>query len=131
VEVRGNGFLFELPQGWTVERPPKSVVGKHGSELVSVTRFDLRKAYDPKQFGGVAKTLDSVAARLAKAAGTTITDSKTATVAGEKIRAYRYGGKRIGFVLDGKREYQLFCGRDGEGCELLFDSFTLSDGPPS
>src|SRR3954468_7763090 len=58
IGVRGNGFVFELPQGWTVERPPNAVVGKRGSELVSVTRFDLRKAYDPKTFDAVAKTLD-------------------------------------------------------------------------
>ena len=60
----------------------------------------------------------------------------TTTVDGRKIRAYRYtgggGSMRIGFVLDGTREYQLFCRLPAEatdpaaGCALLFDSFKIS-----
>ena len=50
------------------------------------------------------------------------------TVANRKVRAYRYGDKRIGFVLVGKREYQLFCRHAATACDLLFSSFTLA-GP--
>jgi hypothetical protein len=125
--VSGSGFTVEVPQGWTVSRPRATVVGRHGGEIVSVTRFSLRKPYDPGQFDAVAKTLDAVVARLAKAAGGAVEKSVTTTVSGRKIRAYDYdNGKRIGFVLDGSSEYQLYCARGGDACDLLFGSFQLT-----
>jgi hypothetical protein len=130
LRVRANGYSFERPRGWEVERPTDAVVARHGDELVSVTRFPLRKAYDPARFDGAAKELDRLAARLADRAGTSLSASDTVTVAGRKIRAYRYGDKRIGFVLEGMREYQLYCVRAEAACELLFSTFTL-DGLPS
>jgi hypothetical protein len=123
--VRGAGFTFQVPQGWSVSTPGDAVVAKHGSALVSVTRFPLLKAYDPATFGTVAKQLDRVAAQLAKQAGGTLDSKETTTVAGQRVRTYRYGSKRIGFVLDGRREYQLFCSQAGDACDLLFSSFTL------
>jgi hypothetical protein len=126
VTVRGPGFTFEAPQGWRARGADRSVVARQGGNLVSVTVFALRKPYDPSRFEQVAKTLDAVAARLAAAAGAPSPVAETATVAGRKIRAYRYGGKRIGFVLDGRSEYQLFCAQAGDGCDLLFSSFTLT-----
>jgi hypothetical protein len=128
--VRGPGFRFEVPAGWTVRRQAGAVTAHHGGQLVSVTRFSLRKPYDPGRFDEVAKTLDSVADRLAKAAGSTLSESETTTVADRKVRAYRYGTRRIGFVLDGRREFQLFCTQTGDACDLLFSSFTLT-GPPA
>jgi hypothetical protein len=97
----------------------------HGRALVSVSLFPLLKPYDPAKFDAVAKELDRVAAQLAKQAGGSIDSRETATVAGQKVRAYRYGNNRIGFVLDGRREYQLFCARARDACDLLFSSFTL------
>jgi predicted Zn-dependent protease len=123
IEVRGNGFRFEVPRGWSLARPPRAVVARHAGELVSVTRFPLLKAYDPDEFAAVRRELDRVAARLdPKARGETV------DVAGRKVRAYRYDDKRIAFVLEGKREYQLFCAHAGGACDLLFSSFALS-GP--
>lgn len=122
--MRGSGFTFSVPRGWSVARRPGAVVARHAGELVSVTRFPLLKPYDPAKFAAVTKELDRVAARLdARAKGETI------EVANRKVRAYRYAGKRIAFVLEGKQEYQLFCSRDGGACDLLFSSFALS-GPP-
>jgi hypothetical protein len=87
-------------------------------------------------FDAVAKELDGVAAKLAAQAGGKVTERVTTTVDGRKIRAYRYTGgpteTRIGFVLDGKDEYQLLCqvpegASDPDGaCALLFDSFSVS-----
>jgi hypothetical protein len=128
VGVRGEGFTFEVPQGWTVARPRDAVVAKHGSALVSVTRFPLVKPYDPTRFAAVAKELDSVAGRVAKAVGSTVSRSETTNVAGRRVRAYTYGDRRIGFVLEGKREYQLFCAHAESACDLLFTSFALA-GP--
>jgi hypothetical protein len=124
--VRGPGFTFQIPEGWHVSTPHNSVVARSGTALVSVTRFPLLKAYDPAKFDAVAKQLDRIAAQLAKQAGGTLDARETITVAGEKIRAYRYGNKRLGFVLEGRREYQLFCAPTGDACDLLFNSFTLS-----
>lgn len=126
--MRGDGYAFEALPGWRVSRPPDGVVARSGEALVSVTRFPLRQAYDESQFDTVAKTLDGVAAKLAKAAGTTIATAETVTVADRKVRAYTYGSSRIGFVLAGRNEYQLFCAPAGAACDLLFDSFTLT-GP--
>jgi hypothetical protein len=126
VEVRGRGFTFQVLHGWNVSTPATAVVARQGGELVSVTRFPLLKAYDPAKFAAVATELDRVAAQLAKKAGSSLADKETITVAGRKIRAYSYGNKRIGFVLDGRREYQLLCVNAGDGCDLLFHSFTLS-----
>lgn len=99
------------------------MVAKHGTALVSVTRFPLLKEYDPARFGAAAKELDRIAARLDPRAR-----GETVEVAGRKVRSYRYGDRRIGFVLEGKREYQLFCVRAAAACDLLYSSFQLS-GP--
>jgi hypothetical protein len=129
IGVRGDGFSVEVPEGWRVSRTASGVAASSGGALVSVTRFPLRKAYDESQFDAVAKTLDAVAARLAKASGAAVDKAETVTVAGRKVRAYTYGSKRIGFVLAGRDEYQLFCAQQASaGCGLLFDSFTLA-GP--
>ena len=130
VGVRGEGFAFEVPRGWEVERPQNGVLARHRGGVVSVTRFPLLKPYDPARFAAVAKELDRLAARLAGRAGASISSSDTVTVAGRKIRAYRYGDRRIGFVLEGRREYQLYCVQAETACDLLFSSFTLA-GPPS
>ena len=97
-----------------------------GSSRVSVTTYTLQKPYSPALFAAAAKELDGVAAKLAAAAGTSLSEKQTVDVAGEKIRVYRFGTMRIGFVLRGKREYQLLCDNPGDACALLFKSFTAS-----
>ena len=126
--MHGRGFTFEAPEGWRVTTPADGVVVRKGRALVSVTRFPLVKAYDPAEFDAVAKELDGLAMRLARQAGQQRATGQTTTVAGRKIRAYRYGDRRLGFVLEGKREYQLFCAPAGAACDLLYRTFTLS-GP--
>ena len=129
IGVRGDGYVFEAPQGWRISRPQAAVVARAGDSLVSVTHFPLRRAYDQSQFGVATKALDAVAARLAKAAGTSVDKAETVTVSNRKVRSYRYGMRRIGFVLAGRNEYQLFCTQQqSAACDLLFASFTLT-GP--
>jgi len=128
-----------VPQGWQVSRKPSRVTARKSDALVSVTLFPLVKRYDPAKFAAVAKELDRVAATLAARAGGILTERATATVAGRKIRAYRYTrgdvGLRLGFVLDDRQEYQLLCqaptarGDPDDACTLLFDSFTLTSSP--
>jgi hypothetical protein len=93
---------------------------------ISVTTYTLQKPYSPALFAAASKELDGVAAKLAAAAGATLTEKQTVSVAGEKIRAYRFGAMRIGFVLVGKREYQLLCDGAADACTLLFKSFSVS-----
>ncbi|HVS85186.1 MAG TPA: hypothetical protein VHD91_06110 [Gaiellaceae bacterium] len=102
---------------------------------MSAQLYRLGKAYSPSEFAAAAKELDRVAGRLAAAAGGKVTSSQTTTVAGRRIRAYDFssshGKRRIGFVLDGKREMQLLCeapdGGDPDGaCALLFGTFRLT-----
>jgi hypothetical protein len=128
--MRGRGFTVAVPEGWRATRTPSGdIVARSGDALVSVSRFPLRKVYDESQFPAATKTLDQVAARLAKAAGAGIDESETVTVSNRKARAYTYGTRRIGFVLVGRSEYQLYCVQPAsDGCALLFSSFTLT-GP--
>jgi hypothetical protein len=130
-EVRGRGFTVQVPAGWTVDHRRSGIGARKGRALVSVTAFPLLKPYDPDKFGAAARELDGVAAKLAARAGHTLSERSTTTVAGRKIRAYRYDGVRIGFVLDGKREYQLLCmapdgGDPDDSCRLLFASFRVN-----
>jgi hypothetical protein len=130
-EIRGRGFTVEVPAGWTVRRTGSAVGARKGDALVSVTIFPLVKPYDPAKFAAVARELDGVAAKLAAQAGHTLTERTTTTVDGRKVRAYRYNGVRVGFVLDGRLEYQLLClapdGGDPDGaCGELFGSFSMT-----
>lgn len=97
---------------------------------VSVSVFALRKRYVPAQFELAAAELDRVAAKLVADSHGKLTENVTTAIAGRKARAYRYttpnGELRIGFVLSGRHEYELFC-RDAKdpACALLFSSFSL------
>jgi hypothetical protein len=135
-EVRGDGFTVQVPEGWKVSRAGKgTLAARRRDRLVSVTSFRLLKRYDPGKFAAAAKELDGIAAKLAAQAGGDLTEKTTTTVDGRRVRAYRYpeGASQIhvGFVLVGKREYQLLCrlpagGADLDGaCALLFASFTV------
>lgn len=99
---------------------------------MSSTVFPLVKRYDPSRFAAAAKELDRLAGTLASRAGGTLTETTTTTVDGRRIRAYRYESNgthtRIGFVLVGKREFQLVCDAPGSAdidgaCGLLFATF--------
>jgi hypothetical protein len=81
--------------------------------------FHLRKPYDPSRFAAAAKVMDRIAAQLGAGVGETV------TVDGRMARAYPLPqGKRIGFVLVGSSEYQLYCTDASSGaCSLLFESF--------
>jgi hypothetical protein len=112
--------------------------GDSQGPLVSATAYRLVKPDSPTQFSRAAKELDGVAAKLAQASGGTVTESVTTIVDGQRIRAYRFtshpAGKpstddRVGFLLEGRHEYQLLCrapagsGDPDGACALLFGSF--------
>jgi hypothetical protein len=142
--VKGSGFQFEAPSGWTTKSSGTSTEARRdaaGRTMVSATAFTLLKPYSPKLFASAAKELDRVAAKLAVQSKSTLSESKTVTVDGRKIRAYRLTvrpasgpsfDERIGFVLLGKREYQLLCrapvgsGDPNGACALLYATFKTS-----
>jgi predicted Zn-dependent protease len=133
--LRGPGFGFSVPAGWTVRHGAGVLSAQSGKSVVSATAFTLLKPYAPALFGKAAAELDRNAAQLAAQAHTKLSEKLTTTVAGRKVRAYRYtaGGfdTRLGFVLAGRREVQLLCrapagSADTDGaCGLLFRSFRL------
>ena len=97
-----------------------------------MTTYTLQKPYRPALFAAAARELDGIAAKLAAEAGEALSEKQTVVVDGKRIRAYRFGTTRIGFVLVGKREYQLLCqlppgAKDtGGACDLLFKSFSVA-----
>jgi hypothetical protein len=133
--IHGPGFGFSAPPGWVTRRKGGVVEARNGQAVVSATPFTLLKPYDPSLFAKVVAELDRNAEKLAAQARGTLEEKVTTTVAGRKIRAYRYTAKgfstRIGFVLAGRREVQLLCRAPsatpdpGGACALLFHSFTL------
>jgi hypothetical protein len=142
--VKGPGFRFEAPVGWATATTATAADARQGAALVSATAFNLLKPYSPKLFPAASKELDRVAENLAAQSRTTLSERKTITVDGQRIRSYRLTvhpasgasfDERIGFVLRGTREYQLLCrapvgSRDPDGaCDLLYSTFTSSPLP--
>jgi hypothetical protein len=130
--LHGTGFSFSVPKAWRSTVSERIVRAASGGSEVSVQTFALLRPYRPDEFTAVTKELDRDARQLAAQAGKPLETKETTTVAGMKIRAYRYGTTRIGFVLVDKLEYQLLCrlgsgGSDPDGaCAMLFSSFSLT-----
>jgi len=138
--VQGTGYTFSAPRPWEVVRTARQVQAVEGAKsfaLVAVSRFPLRKTFTPQLWDKVLKELDRVVDGIAHQQHGSVTDSKDATIGGERGRryeiAYDLRGKklveRLGFVLRGKTEYFLLCrfqqGKSSAACETLFSSFEL------
>ena len=124
--VAGGGFSVEVPAGWKLTRTDTGIVARSGGAFVSVTRFALRRPYEPSEFGAAAAELDRVASQLAAKAQAAVTERRTTTLAGRRARGYGYARTRVGFVLVDRREYELLCVGQPDACALLFSSFTVS-----
>jgi hypothetical protein len=133
--VKGDGFSYVAPAGWTIVRKGTSVAAVDGDvNRVEVVRFTLEKRYKPALFEAASRELDSVAERLAGQLKGKVSSSSTSDVGGRKARFYtiEYGpGKtqEITFVLEGQNEFQLLCRRDSSAandpCAQLFSTFAL------
>lgn len=131
----GPGFSFSAPAGWSVRRTTGSVAVRSGGATVSAAVYRIGKAYDPSQFEAATKELDRVASQAAAAAGGRVTRSRTTTVAARKARVYELATPKqrvhLGFLLSGRREFQLLCEAPraaafpDAACALLFASFAL------
>jgi hypothetical protein len=139
--VRGSGYHFEAPAGWTVVRSGREVQAAEGGKslaLVAVSRFPLIHRAKEELTPKVVKELDEVAGGVADQQNGRITSEQTLDVAGRQARrydvAYSARGKalveRLTFVLRERTEYLLLCRfeRDGDTgpCDRLVSSFTLA-----
>jgi hypothetical protein len=136
--IRGSGYAFSAPQGWTVERSGREVRASMGVALVSVERFPLLRVYRPALWQRVVPELDRAADTVAAQQHGSVADRRTVTISGLRARrydvAYQNNGKalveRIAFVLKGKTEYLLLCryesGGDTDACDGLVSSFKLA-----
>jgi hypothetical protein len=141
--VAGPGFGFSAPAGWEVElrgRSSSATPESGATELVSVRVFRLARPYRPALWPSVVSELDRVAGDLARQLGGRIESSAVVVVDGRRAKRYdiRYERdgtevvERTGFVLRGRREFQLVCrfevSGDGAGrraCDLLFSTLRL------
>jgi hypothetical protein len=65
--VRGDGYRFDAPGEWSVERTARSAAAADGDvDRVEVTTFPLMRVYRPAMFGAASKELDRVPAMLAR-----------------------------------------------------------------
>lgn len=141
--VAGPGFTFSAPAGREITRTPRSVSvlgeGEASTELESVTRFPLVKAFRPSLWPAASAELDGVVERLAAGLGGEYVESpKTVRRGGLRGRsygiAYEHDGvelrQRLTLLLGKRTEYQLLCrwpASVGEpaACGLLEKSFRL------
>ena len=136
--MRGTGFEFSAPVGWSLSRGAREVRLTKGLAVLSVTRFPLLRAYRPALWDHVLPELDRTAAAIAGQQNGTVRDPRNVTISGRRARrydiAYQREGKqlveRIGFVLRGKTEYLLLCrytsGGGTEPCDRLLATFRLA-----
>jgi hypothetical protein len=107
-----------------------SVAAQKDGALVSVTVFRLAKPFRPALWATVVPELDRVAGQLAARVKGKVATSGTRTIAGRNARVYaitRAGeDERIAFVLNARREYQLYCRGAGSACDTLLATFSLS-----
>ena len=138
--VRGGGYSFAAPSGWRVEREGRTVQAVDEDEAVAVTTFRLARPYRAELWPRVVPELDAVAERLARELGGRVAARETAFVDARRARVYALTGtrdatRRIGFVLEGRVEYQLLCRWRGDeqtalasrltACQTLFATFRL------
>jgi hypothetical protein len=132
--LKGPGYSFRAPGGWTRERTRREVSARHDSELVRVASFPLVRPYTSALFDRVTGELAQRMKGVAAQSGGTITGTHIVTVGG--IRSHAYDVKvadhvdEYTFVLDGMHEYQLLCRRRSSGsgafCDTLLTSFALA-----
>jgi hypothetical protein len=132
--LKGPGYSFRAPAGWTRERTGRELSARRDSQLVQVASFPLVRPYTSALFGRVAGELALRMKSVAAQSGGTIAGTRTVTVSG--IRSHAYEVKvadhvdEYTFVLDGMHEYQLLCRRRssdrGAFCDSLLTSFALA-----
>ena len=100
------------------------------ASLVSVSFAPLPRPFDESLWKRVVPEIDARAKELAAATGSTVESSATERISGRRGRVYRLtrqgAPRRLGFVLDGRRQYLLYCRNSNAACDVLFQSFRLT-----
>src|SRR5438270_5189856 len=89
--VRGTGYTFTAPAGWTIVRSGRQVQAAEGGKslaLVAVSRFPLLRAAKEELSPKVVKELDRVATGVAAQQHGSISSSETTDLAGRQARRY-------------------------------------------
>jgi plasmid stabilization system protein ParE len=136
--IQGLGYTFAAPAEWKASRTARETRLASGLNVVSVTRFELARAFRPELWPQVVKELDRAAEAVAARQRGEVVDPQTSTIAGLRARrydiSYERDGKelveRIAFVLQGKTEYLLLCryeaGGETRACDRLLATFKLT-----
>ena len=132
--VRGDGFRFTAPAGWSVQHTRTAWVASKGdTDLVETASFTTVKLYRSSLFKQLPRELDHVAASLARDLKGKVAGRRRVVVAGRQSWSYRvrsgFDATDITFVFVARQEYQLLCRRlvtvDATACQQLLSSFTL------
>ena len=133
--VRGDGFRFAAPAGWSVQHTRTTWVASSGAvDLVETASFTTVKAYRSSLFRRLPTELDRVSAALAHDLGGKVVGHRRVVVAGRQSWSYRVRSPEsvsdITFVFVARQEYQLLCRRAPTGdtapCEQLLATFALA-----
>jgi hypothetical protein len=129
-QVSGEGFRFRAYSDWQVHHRVRLVEARDGSAIVSVSFAPLPRPFDESLWKQVVPEIDERARQLAAATGAKLQSSATETISGRRGRVYRLAHqgtpRRLGFLLDGRRQYVLYCRNSDAACDVLFRSFKLT-----
>jgi hypothetical protein len=132
--VRGGGFQFTAPAGWSIQHTRTTWGASSGQiDLVETATFQTVKTYRPGLFSELPTELGRVAGSLASQVGGKVIGHRRVVVAGRQSWSYRLktaaSVSDVTFVFVGRREYQLLCRRmptdDTAACQQLLATFTL------
>jgi len=133
--VRGDGFHFTAPAGWSIQHTRTTWVASSGQvDLVETASFRTVKPYRSGLFSQLPKELGRVAGSLAKDIGGKVAGRRRVVVAGRQSWSYRLKSPAsvtdVTFVFVGRAEYELLCRRapsgDTASCQQLLATFVLA-----
>jgi hypothetical protein len=133
--VRGDGFHFTAPAGWSIQHTRTTWVASSGQvDLVETASFRTVKTYRTALFPQLPRELGRVAGSLAKDIGGKVVGHRRVVVGGRQSWSYRLESASsvtdVTFVFVDREEYQLLCRRAPTGdtapCQQLLSTFVLS-----
>lgn len=133
--VRGDGFQFTAPAGWSLQHTGSAWVARSGQvDLVETASFRTVKEYRPELFSRLPSELGRVAGSLATQVGGKVVGHRRVVVAGRQSWSYRLKSAAsltdVTFVFMNRQEYELLCRRaptgDTAACQQLLATFALS-----
>lgn len=137
--VRGVGFRFSAPNGWSIQHTRTTWAASSGNiALVETASFTTVKPYRSALFARLPTELGRVTGSLAHGLTAKVVGRRRVVVAGRQSWSYRLRSASsvtdITFVFVNRHEYQLLCRRAPTGdtapCQQLLASFALTGTRP-